>query len=247
MAHKTNLYAIMLCISTGTLALANNAIALEGDKTNAEEGSTTFSASEKQDDAALQVASSSKFAGPKNVPDSSGDDVKWKKKEIPFKPYAVTLNALNLSILRASVNFEILPAVHHGIIVNPSIWHWTQGSSNLSLTAVGIELGYRFYSGTKGANGFFMGPSFLYNYKVRTEDEIYYHADSTRYGEDTTTYHMVGCAIDVGGQYVSDSGLTIGGGVGIAYFKTKRTFSNKDSDTSNSASPRFLFMIGYSF
>ena len=247
MDHKTNLYTLMLGISAATLALANNAVA-EGDKTNAENKSTTLSANEQQDDAALQFASSPKVTGPKNVPDFSDEDLGLRKKEVPFKPFALTLNALNLLAVRASVNFEVLPAVHHSIILNPSIMYWpSSGSSQWSLTVARVELGYRFYSGKKGANGFFIGPSFLFNYSSRTDYEEYYRDGSDSFSVDTESTDAVGVAIDLGGQYVSDNGFTIGGGIGVEYCNAKGFSGHKWSITCLGPWPRFLFMIGYSF
>lgn len=250
MAHKTKLLAIILGVSAGVLALANNAVAQGGYETEDEDESDSATESEDEDDAPPPRASRSKFAGPRNVPDSSGDSVRWWKKEAPFRSHAVTANALSLLLLRTSVNFEILPAVHHSIIVNPSFMHWPKdmfGSSSSSLTIAGIEVGYRFYSGKKGPNGFFIGPSFLYNY-VHTPDSNYVdnYDDYHGYSEDETV-HVMGLAIDLGGQHVFDDGFTIGGGFGVAYVKISDADDEVPDGVITGAFPRLLFTVGYSF
>ena len=102
-----------------------------------------------------------------------------EKKPEP-KQFALSTNPLNLYIGRYGINFEYQPTLHHGLIVSPHCDHVnadvsaTDGNGQIatyndSFSGFGTELGYRFYSGDKGFNGFFAGPSLLlatYKYEL---------------------------------------------------------------------------------
>lgn len=231
MVHSTKLCAMMLGISACAIALTNNAVALDGEDY-------------RRDGAPDPNEPDSKFAGPKTVPDSSGDDAGRKTKKVPFRPFAITVNVLSTIIFRPSVNFEGLPAAHHAIIVNPSYWlmSWQVGEYK-SYTRPGIELGYRLYSGEKGADGLFIGSSFIYNY---IKAEARWKTDYSGIDDDGSA-HLYGFAVDMGGQHIFAKGWTIGGGFGIAYYKKKGNLFEMPPGAYAGVSGRALFMIGYSF
>jgi hypothetical protein len=171
------------------------------------------------------------------------------QEEPELKQYVIEVNPLATAISRYSIQGEYLPAVHHALTLNPFYTHAgitvSDGTTDVNLGSVsglGGELGYRYYTGRKGPNGFFVGPSFLFASYKRTID-----------GAPDVSFTSVGGAIDIGGQGVIGPGIVIGGGFGLQWTKT-----SKDTDTNNynvasaiiaggGTRPRFLFTVGYAF
>jgi hypothetical protein len=161
-----------------------------------------------------------------------------------FRPLALTINPLTLMFGRFGANVEFLPAEHHAIMLNPyySSASIELGEVRTSYRSLGAELGYHFYTGSKGANGFFVGPSFL---MMRTELE----AQCMNVGCDLdpeATVSTYGVALDLGGQHVFDNGITLGAGAGLMYLKSS---ARADGDTVlkfEGVLPRILFTVGYS-
>jgi hypothetical protein len=175
----------------------------------------------------------------------------------PMKQFAIVLNPLATGISRYSIQGEYLPALHHAITLNPFYTHasikytapdGTEADLG-SLSGFGGELGYRFYSGSKGPNGFFVGPSFLFA-SYSQSGGITGTAGTSSSSDSFTSF---GGAIDIGGQGVIGPGIVIGGGFGLQWTKNSRSI---DTNNLNLASaiiagggtrPRFLFSIGYAF
>jgi len=165
------------------------------------------------------------------------------------KHFNIMLNPLGFFIGRYSIQGEYLPALHHAITLTPFYTHAPvkvtvngQEIDGGSLNGGGAELGYRFYTGKKGPNGFFVGPSFLFGSYTQSFE-----------GTKGDSFTSFGGAIDFGGQAVVGPGITIGGGFGIQYTKTSKDIN---TDNLNLASaiiagggtrPRFLFSVGYAF
>ena len=170
--------------------------------------------------------------------------------EDELKSITLTANPLSLILTRVGVNVEYLPVRHHAFVLNPYFQHASvevgagTSKAETSYTTLGGELGYRFYTGNRGANGFFVGPSlFLQNTSSSTTST----AGTTTANADGSTL-VYGAILDVGGQHVAKNGFTIGGGVGLMYLVA----ANAPSATSSTVKfegvlPRFLFTIGYSF
>jgi hypothetical protein len=175
----------------------------------------------------------------------------------PMKQFAIVLNPLATAIDRYSIQGEYLPALHHAITLNPFYTHAaikvTGSDADFgTLSGFGGELGYRLYTGAKGPNGFFVGPSFLFASYSQSGGI----ATAAGVGNPTTassSFTSFGGAIDIGGQGVIGPGIVIGGGFGLQWTK-----NSKDLDTSNlnlasaiiaggGTRPRFLFSIGYAF
>ena len=154
--------------------------------------------------------------------DSSEEEPEEAETPKGFKHYTFTGNALNVIVLRISANFEYLPVPHHAIVINPSIWG-VPGVFGMT----GIEVGYHYYSGSKGANGFFFGPSLLaYRFDVLTIGGL-------------ASANIYGIAIDVGGQHIFGGGFTLGAGMGMARWW--------GADGGSETWPRILFTLGYSW
>ena len=167
----------------------------------------------------------------------------------PHKQFAIIANPLAVFLGRYSIQGEWLPALHHAITLNPFYDHTpVKVTANGveadlgSLNGFGAELGYKFYSGRKGPNGFFVGPSFLFaSYK------------SSMSGYPDKSFTSVGGAIDIGGQGVIGDGFVIGGGFGLQWTKTSEDFDTENFNFTSAAiagggtRPRFLFTLGYAF
>jgi hypothetical protein len=166
-----------------------------------------------------------------------------------FKSFALEANPLASAIGRYSVQAEWLPAMHHALVLNPHIDHTSYDigvAQNVSisenLTGFGAELGYRFYTGEKGANGFYVGPSLLVA-----------HYSASASGFPGTSFSSVGAAVDAGGQFIIGPGVVVGFGFGLQY-----TSVSGDADTSGlplaaavfaggGVRPRTLLTVGYAF
>ncbi|HVJ14465.1 MAG TPA: hypothetical protein VM686_03450 [Polyangiaceae bacterium] len=177
--------------------------------------------------------------------------------EHAFKSFAVEANPLGLFIGHYSVNVEWLPAMHHALVLNPHYDSVTaevtvsDGTNSVAtfeenFTGGGAELGYRYYTGRAGPNGFFVGPALLLG--------AYTASNSDFTGSEATSFSRVGFAVDIGGQAVIDPGFVIGGGFGL-----QRTWVNGVDDYSgelplsaevlvgSGVRPRFLFSMGGAF
>src|SRR5690606_7695872 len=117
-------------------------------------------------------------------------------------------------------------------------------TSESSYTNIGAELGYHFYTGNRGANGFFIGPSLIFqNNSVSTTTNV---GGTTQSADSSITSY--GAALDLGGQHIFRNGFTIGGGVGVMYLAASAAAANESSTVKvEGVLPRFLFTVGYSF
>lgn len=136
--------------------------------------------------------------------------------------YAITLNLIDPLIGRFGLSVELQPVPHHGLIVTPHYdylngrpWDYCSACS-ASLEGAGVELGYRFYSGTRGFHGFYAGPwLFAAQHRLVTLYENHDNPEApTREAEPPFT--TLGAAVDVGGRWQLGHWV-IGGGVGIQY------------------------------
>jgi hypothetical protein len=176
--------------------------------------------------------------------------------EADHKHFSLELNPLGIAIGRYSIQGEWLPVAHHALTLNPFFAHAPvtvsvngQDVDAGALNGFGGELGYRFYTGSKGPNGFYIGPSAIFaSYSQSAPSGA---APSGSAGSDS--FLSYGGAIDLGGQAVVGPGIVVGGGFGIQYTKT-----SKDIDTGNlnlasaviaggGIRPRFLATVGYAF
>ncbi|MEO7094983.1 MAG: hypothetical protein ABI175_17120 [Polyangiales bacterium] len=183
------------------------------------------------------------------VPAAAPVDTAPTKADDDYKHVTIQANPLSAIIGRYGIDVAYLPALHHGIVVNPFYSHVgvDATSSNgatvaaWSLSGFGGEVGYRFYTGERGANGFYIGPSFLFSSYKQTVT-----------GGDSLSFTNMGAAVDVGGQAIIGDGFTIGGGFGLQYTKTSVDLGSIDKFAANALAgggvrPRVLFTLGYSF
>ncbi len=170
--------------------------------------------------------------------------------------FALTFNPLNLIIGRYGFNFEYQPVLHHGLILTPHYDYLSgslpddggclNGNCTDTLNGVGAELGYRFYSGRHGFDGFFAGPSLLIarrkltgTYEGHTSAEV---------------FTSVGGAFDVGWQWQQDH-FSVGIGAGVQYTKSSEKLSLMGAgidilinwNAGDGWLPRLAFNLGYAF
>lgn len=173
----------------------------------------------------------------------------------PLKSLAIELNPLSLFIGRLSANVEYMPAVHHAVVVNPyyvsvnaDVTVGVDGDAETyedNFSGGGVELGYRMYTGSKGPNGFFVGPSLLLG--------LYNSEDSDFTDTEGRTFTSYGFAVDIGGQGVIGPGIVLGGGFGLQYTKVSGDAPGFDLPLTaeilvgGGVRPRFLLSVGYAF
>jgi len=178
----------------------------------------------------------------------AGEDVtRATDKPGRYNPVAVTWNPLGLMVGgRISFNLEWAPVTHHVVIVSPHFANTSQDvtvspdvTRSNTFSGVGGEIGYRYYTGRKGMNGVFVGPSLVGGV---------YNADLIS-GEKAFT--NIGIAADVGVQQIFFDHLALGAGVGIMYLNVSRDFGDLPAGPSTIAEqgvkPRFLAQAGYAF
>ena len=164
-----------------------------------------------------------------------------------YNPIAATWNPLGLVVGgRVSFNVEYAPVTHHVVIVSP---HFANPSQELMVspdvsrtnrfTGFGGEVGYRYYTGSRGMNGIFIGPSLIGGV---------YNADLM---QGNTAFTNIGVAADIGVQQVFWDHLALGAGAGIEYLSVSRDFGDLPAGPSTIASsgikPRLLAQAGYAF
>jgi hypothetical protein len=161
-----------------------------------------------------------------------------------FRPLAITLNPLTLLLGRYGANAEFLPAKHHALVANPfyGLASITMNDVKTSFTTYGGELGYHYYTGSRGANGFFLGPSFIFMRSHSAEECV---TAGCKLGADMD-FSTYGMAFDVGGQWVSSGGFTIGGGGGAMYLRSDVSQNGSGGLRFEGILPRVLFTLGYS-
>jgi hypothetical protein len=165
------------------------------------------------------------------------------------KQFTATTNPLSWGIGRYGADLQWLPAQHHAIVLNPFFASTTahvemeaggvKSSYDEKFSGFGTEVGYRFYSGERGANGFFVGPSLLLG------------TYTAKAGSESVAFTSVGYAVDIGGQHVFSNGLTLGGGFGMQHTSVNKDFTDLPLTAAILAGggwrPRFLLSLGYSF
>jgi hypothetical protein len=132
---------------------------------------------------------------------------------VAFKSVAIQGNPLGVAVGRYSADLEYLPAPHHAFHMTPVGYFALPGVSD-ELTGFGAEVGYRWYSGQDGPQGFFVGTSFI-ALSLR-----YLHAapnDVALSTPEDTSYVQLGGAVDAGYQIVLLGNLAAGAGVGVQY------------------------------
>lgn len=166
---------------------------------------------------------------------------------------AVTVNPLGFAVKRYGVNLEVLPVAHHAVVgsaflqsIPLGIVRSAAGRDEINESpgaSFGGELGYRFYTGARGADGLFVGPSFV------TMPLAYPRLANDLTSADLVRFSALGAALDVGVQKVTELGLTIGGGVGVMYLAYELPNDSRriPLTVEPHVLPRLLLTAGWSF
>ncbi len=168
------------------------------------------------------------------------------------RPLALTVNPLAFVIQRYGGNVEYSFLPHHAIVgtvyaqsLPVSMVRPFAGNVAIrdaaSSPGFGGELGYRLYSGGRGADGLFIGGSVL-------AMPLAYPRLARDLAVELERVYGVGGAVDIGAQTVTSFGLTIGGGIGVSLLAY-----DMPNDPSRlpfampHVLPRLLLQTGYSF
>jgi hypothetical protein len=164
-----------------------------------------------------------------------------------YDPFAIEYDPLGLIVGgRVSFNLEWAPITHHVFQLSPHFVHTSADvavspseTESQAFTGFGGELGYRYYTGHRGMNGVFVGPSLIagaYNAGLPSGNQ---------------PFTDIGIAADVGIQEIFFNHLVVGGGVGIEYLSVSHDFHDLPTGPATIASsgvkPRFLLEAGYGF
>ena len=217
-------------------------------RADAPHASTTPSTAEPAAPGPSAASESATAAGPARAR-TVGEAADARPADDPFRSLALTLNPLSLLLTRIGVNVEWLPTAHHAIVLNPfgqfaSAGEEGQLGGKTSYTNFGAELGYRFYTGTRGANGFFVGP---FTTLLSSNSTTTMTANGTK-TESSSSFFAYGAGLDLGGQHVLKNGITLGAGLGLMYLAASASGGASSSTIKfEGVLPRLLFTAGYSF
>ena len=117
-----------------------------------------------------------------------------------------------------------------------------------TLKGGGAELGYRYYTGKQGFDGFYMGPSLVVaRYELTSKSD----QPSVHQPLPGGTFTSFGAAFDIGGQWQQDH-LVMGGGAGVQYTAVSNDVILgrallTDVIAGAGVRPRLAFNVGYVF
>ncbi|MDP9149826.1 MAG: DUF3575 domain-containing protein [Myxococcota bacterium] len=226
----------------GSAANKNGASATESGGNARAAGSTNVQPDSTAADVGHTAASAT--AGVENT---VSDMTRSTDVDAHYDPFAIELNPIGLFAAgRLSLSAEWVPVTHHAIVISPHIVHTTNevavsggATQSQAYTGFGGEIGYRYYTGHRGMNGVFVGPSLIggvYNAGLPQGDQAFTN---------------LGLAADVGFQQIFWDHFVLGGGVGIEYLSVSHDFHDLPLGPSTIASsgvkPRLLLEAGYGF
>jgi hypothetical protein len=188
------------------------------------------------------------------APASAGERRRRVMGDEEIRPLAITGNPLSLLIGRFGGNVEIVAAAHHAIVGSAYAQVFPVGIVRGMMppevrdrvrdppVTVGGELGYRLYSGSRGTEGLFVGPSLVVT-------PLAYPRLTPDMNVDLVTFHAPGVALDAGVQHVTGIGLTLGGGIGVEYLAYTLPNDPRRLPVPVDAHwlPRVLMAAGWSF
>ncbi len=137
----------------------------------------------------------------------------------PMKTLALEANPLAIGVGRFSLTLEYMLAPHHAIEITPYIY-FALPAANTEVDAYGGEIGYRYYTGKHGPQGWFLGGSlafgaFTYQHNAPTVNRA---SDGLLLDESVTTqYDQISAAIDAGYQMILQEHVVVGVGAGVEY------------------------------
>jgi hypothetical protein len=181
-----------------------------------------------------------------------------REQAAPWTRVTLTLNPAPMAFGRYGGNVEVMAATHHAIVLSGYVQTFPAwmvrhlAPSNVEIgegppSRPGGEIGYRFYSGRRGASGLFAGPSAV-------AMPIVYPRVGQDLRAEVVSFTAYGAALDLGAQAILDGGFTIGGGVGAMYLAYTPPASiapppgvRAPSFAEPHVLPRLLIAAGWSF
>jgi hypothetical protein len=155
----------------------------------------------------------------------------WIIKEGPRPAtVAIELNPLAIAVGRFSATLEYVMQTHHVAALSPH-YYWAFPAQADTFDGGGVELGYRYYTGRRGPDGFFLGASFLFgDYRYKHSVETLTALDGHVIDQSNETdFQSYGGAIDAGYKLIVGDSFIVGVGGGLQY----RAFTLQPSFTSN--------------
>jgi hypothetical protein len=160
-----------------------------------------------------------------------------------LRPFTVLGDATAIINAHFAIEGQFVPWMHHAIRLAPfcalgdtHLWFVTEAADDRIELSCGAEIGYRYYTGERGANGFFVGPSL-----ILAHTHIEAGTDSANTPVGPVDYVYGGPALDVGVQGITEQGFTVGGGAGAALLRHFESGSHFRVDS------RIFVNVGYSF
>lgn len=203
--------------------------------------------------AALGVLATSVISSPAGAAtNDDGERTRESRQDDTRRPLALTVNPLAFVIQRygGNVEYSFLPhqaVVATGYVQSVPVSMVRPFAGNMEIRdratspGFGGELGYRLYTGRRGADGLFIGGSFV-------AMPVAYPRLGRDLAVELERVYGFGGAVDIGAQTVTSFGLTIGGGIGASFLAY-----DMPNDPSRlplampGVLPRLLLQTGYSF
>lgn len=165
----------------------------------------------------------------------------------PYRTWSAEMNPLSLLGGQLSFTGEYAAAPHHVVTVSPKFIRTSadiaMGDNTFrtqSFSGGAVEAGYRYYTGRRGMEGLFVGPSLILGV-----------FNASLVNAENQAFTNVGLAVDAGVQTILFDHLTLGAGAGIAYVNVSHNFGDLPMAPSAIAAtgfkPRLLAAAGYAF
>lgn len=131
---------------------------------------------------------------------------------------ALQMNPLAIAAGRFSATLEYVLQTHHAAVASP-IYYWAFPGPADTFDGGGVEVGYRYYTGRRGTNGFFAGASFLFgDYRFKHSVPTLRGTDGSFFdGANETDFQSYGGAIDAGYKALLWDTFVVGAGIGAQY------------------------------
>jgi hypothetical protein len=201
---------------------------------------------------ALVAPAMARADAPEPVPDvhvaTASPPVRRLAIEIDPLPFIADLGKLQADVV-------LVPIAHHAIVASPFytststapiVLQNADGNPMLQLPeqifhGVGLEIGYRYYTGVGGPRGFFVGPSVIYVAMFEKQGEF---GDGSH-----TNYQDLGLALDVGYQVLIADKISLAFGAGVQGMETSKSIPPQQFPArlygNSGVWPRLLFSIGW--
>jgi hypothetical protein len=179
-------------------------------------------------------------------------------REGPVRRFTIAVNPLPMVAGRYGADLQLVPFRHHALVASGWLQTFTPttlgvvmpkpvDTSHGAQSRPGGEIGYRWYSGSGGAQGLFVGASGVLMPLALPRLRPDFHSE-------VVSFDAYGGAIDIGAQAITSAGFTIGGGLGGMYLAYDAPASAptppgapKVTLTLPHVLPRLLLSAGWSF